>query len=75
MSELYDRLARYRQEGLRHLEWEKEQFRQALEIDDFPPKCWVCFSAGLRYCRYWTTGHNCEEYEIGVGEEIVKRFK
>lgn len=26
----------------------------------FPQKCWLCFKAGICYCRFWSLKFNCE---------------
>jgi hypothetical protein len=26
----------------------------------FPQKCWLCFKAGICYCRFWSLHFNCE---------------
>jgi hypothetical protein len=44
-----------------------------MAIDErlYPEKCLVCFKAGLRFCRFWDNGFNCEAEER---EEQIRVF-
>jgi len=74
MSELYERLQKYRKKGKQYEKQEVSAFRLAILNELYPQKCLACFEAGLRWCKYWKTKFNCEEYEKGETEQIFKEF-
>lgn len=41
----------------------------------YPEKCLACYEAGITFCKYWNKNFECEQYEKGYGEKIVKKFK
>lgn len=70
---VYDRVRRYRKEGLEHHKRDVKDFRQAVRNGDFPAKCLKCYESGLVWCRFWAT-FDCEEFEKKVVDEKIERL-
>ena len=71
ITELHERLKKYREHGKQYEKEEIKAFRMAIGRGLYPEKCLVCFKAGLRFCRFWNSGFNCETVER---EEQIRVF-
>jgi hypothetical protein len=72
---MYERIKQHQKHTFEYQKKCISLFKAEIQKGHFPQKCLACYIAGLNYCKYWKTGFNCEEYEVGEVEEISKKFK
>ena len=75
MSELHQRIIKYREQQKRYHKETVKTFKMAIANGLYPEKCLACYEAGITFCKYWNKNFECEQYEKGYGEKIVKKFK
>ena len=71
---IFERIKRYRKEGLEHHERDVKDFIRAIKRGEFPEKCLECYKSGIAWCKFWSSGFNCEVFDKKIVGEKNERL-
>ena len=69
---VYERLDRYRKEGLEQHKKDIKNFMKAIKKGKYPLKCLECYKIGIAWCRFWNKNFECEEFEKELIAEKIE---